>query len=178
MFSKPSRNHISIIAEQFGAVGLVLLTGAVSLLFDFAGESVSNVNISQLLRRITSGDIYPAMLAAAVAAGIVFAVWSFIRWRRTFFYIEGGYLVVEKNTLMRRVSRVPLGSISTVNLERSLFERMVGTAKIKLDINSAVTANSTDFVFVLMLDKAQAFEKEILRFKDEKSVEQTTRSRT
>lgn len=177
MFSKPSRNHISIIAEQFGAVGLVLLTGAVSLLFDFAGESVSNVNISQLLRRITSGDIYPAMLAAAVAAGIVFAVWSFIRWNRTCFYIDGGYLVVEKNTLMRRVSRVPLGSISTVNLERNLFERVVGTAKIKLDINSAVTANSTDFVFVLMLDKAQAFEKEILQFKDEKSVEQTETNR-
>ena len=79
MFNKPSRNHISIIAEQFGAVGLVLLTGAVSLLFDFAGESMSSVNISLMLKRITSGDIYLAMLAAAVAAGIVFAVWSFIR---------------------------------------------------------------------------------------------------
>ncbi len=177
MFSKPSRNHISIIAEQFGAVGLVLLTGAVSLLFDFAGESVGNVNISLLLRRITSGDIYLAMLVAAVAAGIVFAVWSFIRWRRTFFYIDGGYLVVEKNTLMHRVSRVPLDSISTVNLERNLFERMVGTAKIKLDINSAVTANSTDFVFVLSLDKAQAFEKEILRCKNENSNEQTETNR-
>jgi len=177
MFSKPSRNHISIIAEQFGAVGVVLLTGAVSLLFDFSGESLSSVNISLLIRRITSGDIYLAMLAAAVAAGIVFAVWSFIRWRRTFFYIDGGYLVVEKNTLMRRVARVPLSSISTVNLERNLFERVVGTAKIKLDINSAVTANSTDFVFVLQLDKAQAFEKETLRCKPENFVEQTETQR-
>lgn len=177
MFSKPSRNHISIIAEQFGAVGLVLLTGAVSLLFEFSGESAGNVNISLLLRRITSGDTHLAMLVAAVAAGIVFAVWSFIRWHRTLFYIDGGYLVVEKNTLMHRVSRVPLGSISTVNLERSLFERVVGTAKIKLDINSAVTANSTDFIFVLSLDKAQAFEKEILRCKAENSVEQTEENR-
>lgn len=170
MFSKPSRNHISIIAEQFGAVGLVLLTGAASLLFDFADGPVK---VSLLLKRITLGDIHLAMLVAVVAAGIVFAVWNLFRWRRTFFYIDDGYLVVEKNTLMRRVSRVPLGSISTVNFERSLFERLAGTAKIKLDINSAVTANSTDFVFVLKLDKAQSFEKEILRFKSEGSVEKT-----
>lgn len=171
MFSKPSRNHITIIPEQLGAVFIVLLTGAASLVFEFAGESGGGINLSRLLSRITSGDIYPAVLAAVLAAGIVFVVWTFIRWRKTLFYIESGHLVVEKNMLMHRVSRVPLGSISTVNLERNLFERVAGTAKVKLDINSSVTANSTDFVFVLSLAKAQAFEKEILRLRSENGCE-------
>ncbi len=171
MFSKPARNHITVIAERFGAVGLVLLTGAVSLAFELADGSRSSVNLALFLRRITSGDIRLAVLSLSVAAGVAFAVWNFIRWYKTVFYIDGGYLVVEKNTLMRRVSRVPLASISTVNLERNLFERFVGTAKIKLDINSSVTANSTDFVFVLPLEKAQAFEKEILRRKSEENVD-------
>ncbi len=171
MFNKPARNHISIIAERFGAVGLVLLTGAVSLAFELVDGSKNSVNLALLLRRITSGDIRLAVLALSVAAAVAFAVWNFLRWYKTVFYIDGDYLVVEKNTLMRRVSRVPLDSISTVNLERNLFERFVGTAKIKLDINSSVTANSTDFVFVLPLEKAKAFENEILHRKSEESIE-------
>lgn len=172
MFSKPSRNHITVVPEQLGAVGLVLLTGAVSFLIEAAGDFGSGFDFSLMLRRITAGGIYPFVLVIAFAVCVVFTVWSFIRWRKTFFYIDSGYLVVERNTLMRRISRVPLGSISTVNLERNLFERAVGTAKIKLDINSAVTANSTDFVFVLSLDKAKAFESELLLGKTEKAEEE------
>lgn len=177
MFSKPSRNHITIVPEQFGAVGLVLLTGAVSIFIEYADSFGRGFNFSLMLRQITSGYVYPLVLVIGLAVCLVFTVWSFIRWRKTFFYIDGGYLVVERKTLMRRDSRVPLDSISTVNLERNLFERIVGTAKIKLDINSAVTANSTDFVFVLKLDKAKAFESELVRCKSEKKsdVAQTER---
>lgn len=179
MFSKPSRNHITLVPEQLGALGLVLLTGAVSLLIEAAGDFGSGFDFSLILRRITAGDIYLPALAVVLAVCVVSAVWSFIRWRKTFFYIDSGYLVVERNTIMRRVSRVPLGSISTVNFERNLFERAVGTAKIKLDINSAVTANSTDFVFVLSLDKAKAFEAELLCGKAQKSEdEKMTERRT
>lgn len=173
MFSKPSRNHITIIPEQLGAVGLVLLTGAFSIFIEYADSFGGGFNFSLMLRQITSGDVYPLVLVIALALCLAFAVWSFIRWRKTVFYIDGGYLVVERNTLMRRVSRVPLGSISTVNFERNLFERIVGTAKIKLDINSAVTANSTDFVFVLRLDKAKAFENELVSFKPESGGDET-----
>ncbi len=173
MFSKPSRNHITIVPEQLGAVGLVLLTGALSIFIEYADSFGSGFDFSFMFRQITSGYVYPLVLVIALAVCLVFAVWSFIRWRKTVFYIDDGYLVVERNTLMRRVSRVPLGSISTVNLERNLFERIVGTAKIKLDINSAVTANSTDFVFVLRLDKAKVFESELVSFKSEKSGDET-----
>ncbi len=161
MFSKPTRNHITIILEQIGAVGVVLITGAFSLLFDLVAELRRGVSLSELLRYSAAGRI-PAPINIIVALLlIVLVVWLILRWSKTVFYIDSGYLVVEKRTLMHRVSRLPLSSISTVNLERSLFERIVGTAKIKLDINSAATANKTDFIFVLPLAKAKAFEQEL-----------------
>ncbi|MBR3802230.1 MAG: PH domain-containing protein [Clostridia bacterium] len=161
MFSKPTRNHITIILEQIGAVGVVLITGAFSLLFDLVAELRRGVSFSELLRYSAVGRI-PAPVNIVVALLlIVLVVWLILRWSRTVFYIESGYLIVEKRTLMHRSSRLPLSSISTVNLERSLFERIVGTAKIKLDINSAATANKTDFIFVLPLAKAKAFEQEL-----------------
>jgi len=166
MFSKPTRNHISIIIEQIGAVGVVLITGAFSLVFDLVAELRRGVSFSELLRYSAVGKI-PAPINIIVALLlIVLVVWLVLRWSKTFFYIDSGYLVVEKRTIMQRSSRLPLDSISTVNLERSLFERIVGTAKIKLDINSAATANKTDFVFVLPLAKAKTFEYELTHQKN------------
>ncbi|MBQ8026743.1 MAG: PH domain-containing protein, partial [Clostridia bacterium] len=177
MFSKPSRNHITIILEQIGAVGLVLLTGSFSMLFEIIGEFGRGMSFSSLLRRIAVGETHLIVILVVVLSGIILSAWLFFRWRKTFFYIQGEYLVVEKNTLMRRSSRLPLGSIATVNLERNLFERIVGTAKVKLDINSAATANRTDFTFVLSLEKAQAFEKELVKIKKENVSEQPEQAR-
>ena len=161
MFSKPTRNHITIILEKIGAFGVVLVTGAFSLLFDIAADLKRGMSFAQILRYSSVGRI-PAPVNIAVALLLVVGtVWLILRWSKTFFYIESGYLVVERRTMMHRTSRLPLGSISTVNLERNVFERMVGTAKIKLDINSAATANKTDFTFVLPLEKAKAFEREL-----------------
>lgn len=161
MFNKPSRNHISIIIEQIGAVGVVVITGAFSLLFEIASQLQNGMTLEDILRYSAVGNIPAPVAACAALLCLLLVVWLVLRWSKTVFYIDSGYLVVEKKTLMSRSSRLPLGSISTVNLERSLFERIVGTAKIKLDINSAATANKTDFVFVLPLAKAKAFESEL-----------------
>ncbi len=161
MFSKPKRNHITIILEQIGAVGVVLITFAFSLLFEIASDLKRGVNIRYILKYSAVGNIPAPVAAVAAVLCIVLVLWLVFRWSKTVFYIESGYLVVEKNTLMHRTSRLPLSSISTVNLERSVFERMVGTAKIKLDINSAATANKTDFIFVLPFETAKAFEHEL-----------------
>ena len=163
MFSKPSRNHITIILEQIGAAGFILITGVFSLVFDFVVGS--GRGFSSFLSRVLTNENRLPVTCVAVLLATAVVVWLFFRWSKTYFYIQDEYLVVEKNTLMHRVSRVPLDSISTVNVERNVFERVVGTAKVKLDINSAATANKTDFTFVLSHEKAQAFEKELVNTK-------------
>jgi hypothetical protein len=65
MFSKPTRNHITIILEQIGAVGVVLITGAFSLVFDLVAELRRGVSLSELLRYSAAGRITPSRAASA-----------------------------------------------------------------------------------------------------------------
>lgn len=180
MFSKPTRNHISIVLEQIGAAGVVVLTFAYSALYE-AFTSGQNVFSKQFWLRLVYSVVGSQNETVAVVFGVLavlallFPLWSLMRWYRTCFYIEGEHFVFERNTLMKKKSRLPLSSIATVNLERNIFERIVGTAKIKLDINSAATANQTDFTFVLSVEKAKALEAALLTVKKEEQAETKSR---
>lgn len=180
MFSKPTRNHITIVFEQMGAAGVVVLTFAYSALYE-AFTSGQNVFSKQFWLRLVysvvgSQNETVAVIFGVFAVGVLlFPLWSLMRWYRTCFYIEGEHLIFERNTLMKKTSRLPLSNIATVNLERNIFERIVGTAKIKLDINSAATAGQTDFIFVLSLDKAKALESALLSVKKEEQTENESR---
>lgn len=180
MFSKPTRNHITIVFEQMGAAGVVVLTFAYSALYE-AFTSGQNVFSKQFWLRLVysvvgSQNETVAVIFGVFAVGVLlFPLWSLMRWYRTCFYIEGEHLIFERNTLMKKASRLPLSNIATVNLERNIFERIVGTAKIKLDINSAATAGQTDFIFVLSLDKAKALESALLSVKKEEQTENESR---
>jgi len=176
MFSKPTRNHITIVLEQIGAAGIVVLTFAYSALYE-ALTSGQNIFSKQFWLRLVYSVIGSQNETAAVIFGtagvlaLLFPLWSLVRWYKTVFYINGEHLVCERNTLMKKISRLPLSSIATVNLERNVFERVVGTAKIKLDINSAATASQTDFTFVLSLEKAKALEAALLSAKKEEQTQ-------
>ncbi|MBR2957124.1 MAG: PH domain-containing protein [Clostridia bacterium] len=180
MFSKPTRNHISIVLEQIGAAGVVVLTFAYSAVYE-AFTSGQNIFSKQFWLRLVYSVVGSQNETVAVIFGVaaVFVVliplWSLIRWYKTCFYIDGEHLVCERNTLMKKSSRLPLSSIATVNLERNIFERIVGTAKIKLDINSAATASQTDFTFVLSLEKAKALEAALLSAKKEEQTHNETK---
>ncbi len=174
MFSKPTRNHITIVLEQIGAVGVIVLTFAYTALYE-AFTSGHNIFSEGFWRRLSSelvgyqNDTVLVLIGVAAVFVLLVPLWMVLRWYKTCFYIDGDYLVYEAKTLMKKSSRLPLASISTVNLERNIFERIVGTAKIKLDINSAATAGQTDFTFVLALEKAKAFEAELTRIKTEEA---------
>ena len=165
MFNKPTRNHITIVFEQLGAVGVVVITFVFSVLRE---QLVNSGGIRALIRSLKYGILPRQGMAfiAVAAIAAVLLVWLIIRWYKTVFYIDDGYLVCQRRTLMKKASRLPFSSLATVNLERSIFERIVGTAKIKIDINSAATADKTDFTFVLTAAKAKEFERILLEAKN------------
>lgn len=170
MFSKPTRNHITVVLEQLGAFGIVIITFVFSVFREMLGDFGGIKSVLRSLKYgVASQNILPYL--AVVLAVVVLVAWLIIRWYKTVFYIDGEYLICERRTLMRKLSRLPLSSLATVNLERSIFERMVGTAKIKIDINSAATADRTDFTFVLSLEKAKQLEQLLLKAKNEAACE-------
>ncbi len=160
MFDKPTRNHFSIIFERLGAVFIIILIYGWNALEDNIQAVFKKEFWQSLPELIADAESRIILIAAAVfvLVSIFVLTFSVLMWRKTFFYIEGDNLIYEKRTLFRRSSKLPIKNIATINLERNIFERIVGTAKVKVDLNSAATADKTDFVFILREPLARQFQ--------------------
>ncbi|HBL40032.1 MAG TPA: hypothetical protein DDY98_00055 [Ruminococcaceae bacterium] len=166
MFEQEQRNHFSVVLERVGGLFVILLSFGWSMLFN--QRSFYPIYTKEYWQELAwqmqrGANGFSAVLPPAVVLlGLITAAVSIFRWRRTVFCLQGDALVVERRTLLKKSSRLPLNTIATVNLEENFFERLLGTAKIRLDIDSSVTAQSTDFTFVLKADKARAFRQALL----------------
>ena len=116
-----------------------------------------------------------ALIGLAITVFLIWYIYISIRfWKRTTFYIDGVDFVYERKTMFRASSRLPIQNIAVVNVERSIFERLIGTAKVKIDLNSSRTANSTDFKFVLREQQALQLKQSLMDIKQGLSGVQTT----
>ena len=170
MFKEPIRNHPSVIFEKlaafWGFIAVMLLSEGFSQLLESKSRIFSITYWWGFFYTLKSGDFSVLLSGAGLfLICVIVIVISFYVWRKTFFSIRDSVLVVDKKTLFKKVSKLPASNISTVNIERSLIERLIGTAKVKVDINSSTTAEQTDFTFVLKLPLAELFKEELIKAK-------------
>ncbi len=180
MFDTPHRNHPSMIAERVGSSMLLILLLSYNVLTAGSNDLTDLVQLSywqMVFRQLTAGN-FSVLLSAAGVLLILSAVlvFSVFRWSRTFFHIQDGMLFSERRTLMRKHSKLPVSSITTVNIEQNIFEKIIGTAKVKIDINSAVTANKTDFIFILKKEEAQQLKEALLSKRNEEKTDDASAS--
>lgn len=167
MFDKPTRNHITIIFERLGFVFFSLILFGLNSL----QNSINEIFNPDFWRSLTE-EATDMNNVAVVFGGIAFLVIvtvvllvSLRYWQKTFFYIDGQNFIYERKTLFKKYSKLPIANISTVNVQRSIFERLAGTGKVKLDLNSSHTANRTDFAFVLPVAQAEELRNTLMRLK-------------
>ena len=143
----PFRNHPTYIVEQMWGILLVLFL----ILFQNTALAAEVVGL------IKSGRLMEALIAFAGGFFVLIIVmaWYINRWYRTTISLKDYTLTIQRNTLNRMVNSISVNNISNINLERNLFEMVVGTCKVKLDTNSLSTANSTDVKIVLSRRKAE-----------------------
>ncbi len=145
--NKKFKCHVSIIFEECAAVlmgmfALVLVN--IGDFFDDSGE-------------MTGED---AIHSAFAFVGIVFVALVFVllralfQWRKTTITIDRESIVWERNTLNKKKLTIGISHISSINIERNIFERIIGTAKLKIDTSSLSTANETDVTFLFKLKEA------------------------
>ncbi|NMP37678.1 MAG: PH domain-containing protein [Clostridiales bacterium] len=169
MFSTPSRNHPSIVIERLFSVIFILLIVAAQGMTESA-ESFLLIFSAEFWRdmfsQLASGRFEVLLSGAGVLLLLVIILFFAFRvWSKTFFYIDDLNLVVERKTIFKKLSRLPVAGIANINIEQNILERILGTAKVKIDINSSVTANQTDFIFVLRQVQAQDFKQALLSAK-------------
>lgn len=153
------RCHFSSIFEslwQFWAIIAVTLFNQIDTII----ELVQDMKSSGIRQALAEGGIWGLAVILAVTAAVL--LFQFLRWRKTWVTLDGNLIIIERNTLNRIHNTIAVENLSAVNVERNLFERIVGTARIKMDTNSMTTADKTDVSLVFREDKAIAFRQAVI----------------
>lgn len=148
MFNKPFRLHFSSVIENTLAASWAII---LILITNF-------INIVKEIENSNSKETIWVGLGLLAILGFIFVI-NWLRWAKTYVVLEDDTIVIEKKLLMAQKTTISLKSISTVNLEENLLQRIFGTYKLKLDINSMTTANQPDAKIVLKKDTAMELKK-------------------
>ena len=153
------RCHFSSIFEslwKFWAVIAIALFNQIDTIIDIARDMKS----SGIRQALAQSGIWGLAVVLAVTAAVL--LFQLLRWRKTWVTLDGNLIIIERNTLNRIHNTIAVENLSAVNVERNLFERIVGTARIKMDTNSMTTADETDVSLVFREDKAIAFRQAVI----------------
>ena len=153
------RCHFSIIFEslwQFWIVIFFILLNEIEVII----EAIEKIGTEGIYSMLASGGIWGVLVILAVTLIVLFI--QFLIWRKTWITIDDNLVIVERNTLKRVKNTIAIENISAVNMERNLFNRIVGTYRIKIDTNSLTTAGETDISIVFDEKTAIGFRKLIL----------------
>lgn len=159
------RCHASVIIENLGGAFWFI----VLMLFS------SLENSTELFALLMEGKI--TLFQALAGTGIVLVIvaiiiiYNWVVWSKTWISIDNEAIIIERNLLNRKVHTIGMKNISNINMEQNIFERIVGTYKVKLDTNSVTTANETDVKIILSKNKAEWFKQQIMQHMNENAEE-------
>ncbi len=170
MFESPTRNHFTLIFERLAAILAFFSIYLINSLQNYGWEIFTLSFYVDLIQSAIHGGFKSALGFFAFLVLVIASLFlSYRYWLKTFFYIEGTDFIYKRNTMFKVDSRLPVQNIAIVNVERSIFERLVGTAKVKIDLNSSRTASKTDFKFVLKHEDAKLLKEALLAIKAKQS---------
>ena len=153
------RCHPSIIFESIWQFWLVIILILIQQA-ESVVEVVRNIGTDGIVKVMRDGGIWALIGVFAVTAVIL--IIQFLRWKKTWIILEDNLVIIERNTINRYKNTIAVEKISAVNMERNIFERLVGTYKIKIDTGSMTTAATTDVAIVLKEKDAVRFRKQVL----------------
>lgn len=149
------RCHPSVIIENLGA----LMIGIILIFIYNIGDAID------MLREASEvANLFEALIGFAIVSLILllYIGYQVIIYLKTWISVYEETILVERLTLRTVRKSFNIKNISNINLEQNLFERIIGTCKIKIDTNSQSTANETDIKIVLKFTDAKAFRNHIL----------------
>lgn len=153
MFDKPFRLHFSSVIEDFikgfWVILVILITNIAKIINQLKMDEIS---INEIL--ISVGVLF------AVIIVVIFIL--YLRWRNTYITLTNETLVIERLLINKKITTIGLKNISNVDFEQNILEKILGTAKLKIDTNSLSTANQNDVKIILKLDKIKELKKNIL----------------
>lgn len=144
------RCHPSIIVEKTWWI--------ISFLFFIMITDIDNVKDMVLHNDFISIIL---IFLGGVAFLLFILIYNTFIWSKTFISIEENTIIVQRNTINSKINTYGIKNIANINLEQNIFERIIGTYKIKIDTDSLSTADTTDIEIVLSRKDAYEFKYNI-----------------
>lgn len=105
------------------------------------------------------GAMYSLSFAALVT--VLFTAVSALIWRKTEYIFDDNELHVARRTIFARDVRVQYSRLASVNINRSLINRLTGTATLMFNVNSTVNPMMAEAKLCLREDLAEALRNEL-----------------
>lgn len=91
--------------------------------------------------------------AAAAACALLILALCWLSWSKTYISLTETTLTYESGIITKKRVEIPFSKINTIDMGRNLFERIVGTCRLKIDTGAmsadADESSETDLVFSL-----------------------------
>lgn len=167
------RLHFSAIFENV----LSTLVIVVVLLFSSLDEIVVNIMNGIDVSKYTHVSLIGVLIAIGVVVVVFLLVFLmfYIKWRNTYIYFQDEMFVIEKGKLFSSKVTIKLKDISNINIRRNVFEKIIGTCSLKLDLNTMSNANVTTKLIFKMND-ALSIKKYILNNEVEEVIKEEKES--
>ena len=137
------RNHWSMILSNTLRAALVI---AFILIINYASNSKAQGDNTAMI-------LYSAVLAICCLLVVAYSV---IIWRKTKYYFLDDEIVVLRTTIFRSEVRIQYERLASVNVQRDVVCRILGTTKLSFNLNSSVNVSRAEAYIVLEKEKAEA----------------------
>ncbi|NLN71424.1 MAG: PH domain-containing protein [Thermoplasmatales archaeon] len=121
--------------------------------------------LTVFLPLISMEDTNAPMYALAAYAGLTgFAIYVFYwRWRRTTVTFRENDLHIFRDTLFKQDKKIPYNRIASINVNRGVIDRVLGTSRLMFNINSSVNSVIPEAVVTLRTDLADKIRHDLSR---------------
>lgn len=158
MVNEKMRCHFSIVFENVSKLFSIIFVILIS-------------QIDDVLRGIKNSEEVDSKyillgFGVFILVIILIVVYNILVWSKTYIWVEDSTIVVERNTINKKKNTYGIRNISNINMEQNLFERIVGTKKLKIDTNSTANSRSADIKIVFSKAKAQEFKNLVMSYMD------------
>ncbi len=140
-----TRMHPSIILEKIlsslAFIVVIAFSIVMQMLQDGGPEALKETGLAVL--KIGDSLAFLSLVIFLLTLG-AFTIYFYFVWRNTYLYFDQNNLIIEKGKIFKKITTIHLSDIASINIKRSLLEKILGTSNLKfvLNTNSDTTFNS------------------------------------
>ena len=158
------RFHPSVIIENvfscFWLFLLLFLSILHELLLSFIENSSKVIESISFLQLDTIKFIIGIVILFFLLAILV--LFFFVKWYYTYYSLTDEMLIIETGKWNHKVMNIKLSNIANINYKKNLFQRLIHTSRLKIELNSM--DDDISFTKMILVDQeAIAFKNKILK---------------